>query len=118
MTRFNPDSFFDRRGLYFLEEAGIPVMSHLNNYTQYIQNILGLPMTHNLDLINYWLSSVWQVSPTWNNLLDVIRLLNLDDLAQQIESYLSGATQNLSPIRETDGIIYCHRIASSVLLLV
>jgi hypothetical protein len=90
------------KALNFLEKAGIPVMSI---YTQHIQNILGLPMTHNQesDLINYWISSVWQVSPTWNNLLDVLRVLKLDDLAQQIESYLGGATENLSPIRRADG---------------
>ena len=103
VASFNPDSFFDMRALYFLEEAGIPVMSMLNNYTHHIQNILGLPMTHNQDLFNYWISSVWQVSPTWQNLLDILRILNLDDLAQQIEFYLNGATENLSPVRRTDG---------------
>ena len=98
MASFNPDSFFDIRSLHFLEEAGIPVMSLLNKYTQHIRNILGLPMTHNQDLIHYWISSVWQVSPTWNNLFDILRILNLDNLALQIESYLYGATENLSPI--------------------
>ena len=92
------------RALYFLEEAGIPVMSMLNNYTQHIQNILGLPMTRDQDLFNYWISSVWQVSPTWNNLLEILDILNLDDLAQQIESYLSGAT-DLSPIGGSAGIV-------------
>lgn len=102
VASFNPDSFFDMRALYFLEEAGIPVMSMLNNYTHYIQKMLGLPMTCNQDLFNYWISSVWQVSPTWKNLLDILRILNLDDLAQQIESYLSGAT-DLSPAGGSDG---------------
>ena len=102
VVSFNPDSFFDMKALNFLEKAGIPVMS---TYTQYIQNILGLPMTHDQesDLINYCIRSVWQVSPTWNNLLHILRVLKLDDLAQKIESYLSGATENLSPIRRTDG---------------
>ena len=92
------------RALYFLEEAGIPVVNTLIKYTQHIQNILGLPMAiaHNEDLINYWIGSVWQVPPTWNNLIHILRILKLDDLAKQIESYLSGAT-NLSPVRRTDG---------------
>ena len=76
-------------------------MSLLKKYTQYIQNILGLPMTHNQDLIHYWISSVWQVSPTWNNLFVILRILNLDNLALQIESYLCGATENPSPIIST-----------------
>ena len=98
---FNPDSFFDMKALNFLEKA-IPVMSI---YTQHIQDILGLPMTHvqESDLINYCVRSVWQVSPTWNNLLHILHVLKLDDLAQQIESYLSGAAENLSLIRRTDG---------------
>ena len=101
VASFNPDSFFDMKALDFLEKT-IPVMSI---YTQHIQDILGLPMTHDQesDLINYCVRSVWQVSPTWNNLLHILRVLKLDDLAQQIESYLSGATENLSPIRRTDG---------------
>ena len=73
-------------------------MSLLNKYTLHIRNILGLPMTHNKDLIHYWISSVWQVSPTWNNLFNILRILNLDNLALQIESYLCGETENLSPV--------------------
>ena len=96
------------RALPFLEAAaGIPVMSTLSDYSQHIQDILGLDMIPNLDLntlLDYWIDNVWQVPPTWKNLLLIIRLFNLDDLAQKIEVYLSGETEELShTTRGTDG---------------
>ena len=84
------------RALSSLEEACIPVMSTLSDYTVRIQNILGLATFTDFNLnslLNYWISNVRQVPPTWKNLLLIIRLLNLDDLAQRMESYLSGAVE-------------------------
>ena len=84
------------RALFSLEEAGIPVMSTLSDYTKHFQNILGLAMFTDFNLnslLNYWIVNVWQVPPTWKSLLLIIRQLNLDDLAQRMETYLSGATE-------------------------
>ena len=84
------------RALSSLEEAGIPVMSTLSDYTKHFQNILGLAMFTDFNLnslLNYWIVNVWQVPPTWKSLLLIIRQLNLDDLAQRMETYLSGATE-------------------------
>ena len=86
--------------------AGIPVMRTLRNYTQRIEGILGLVEFRHTDLntlLKYWISNVGQVPLTWKSLLLIIRLLNLDDLAHRMETYLSGATEELSPISGTDG---------------
>ena len=100
VTPFNPDSPFDMRALSLLEAAaGIPVMRTLKKYTQQIQNILGfvkIPDFGLKTLLNFWLRNAKHILPTWKNLLLVIRLLNLDELAERIETYLSaGATEDL-----------------------
>ena len=92
------------RAVSLLEAAaGIPVMRTLNTYShiRLIQIILGLVLTLNLDvntLLSYWLSDVPHtcIRPTWKNLLLIIRLLNLDELAERMETYL---TEKLSPTR-------------------
>ena len=84
------------RALSSLEEAGIPVMSTLSDYTKHFQNILGLATFTDFNLnslLDYWISNVRQVPPTWKSLLLIIRQLDLDDLAQQMETYLSGAME-------------------------
>ena len=107
VTPFNPESPFNMRALSLLESAaGIPVMNSLSDYTQRIEGILGPVEFHHTDLntlLNYWISNVRWVPPTWKSLLLIIRLLNLDDLAQQMETYLSGATEELSPTSGSDG---------------
>ena len=95
VTHFNPENSFNMRALFLLEAAaGIPVMRTLNSYTQQIQIILGVQLT-NLDLnalFNCWVGNVPHIPPTWKSLLLIIRLLNLDDLAQWMETHLSGST--------------------------
>ena len=97
MTHFNPESSFNMRAMSFLEAAaGIPVRRTLSDYTQHIQTLLGLTQFTNLDLsslFNYWISNVRWVRPTWKNLLLIIRLLSLDDLAQRMETYYSEGTE-------------------------
>ena len=82
-------------------------MTILSDYTPLIQNILGLSMTINLDLngvLNYWKSNAKWLPPSWRNLLLIVRLLNQDELAQRIETYLSaGTTEELPPTRGKQG---------------
>ena len=99
VTPFNPDSPFDMRTLSLLEAAaGIPVIRTLKKYTQQIQNILSFVKISDFGLktlLNFWLRNAKHILPTWKNLL-IIRLLNLDELAERIETYLSaGATEDL-----------------------
>jgi hypothetical protein len=105
---FDPKSSFTLRAVSLLEStAGIPMMTTLSDYTQEIQNTLGLPMTNDLDLngvLNSWISSKQWLPSSWQNLLMIIRQLHQDELAQRIETYLSaGATEELSPTRGKQG---------------
>ena len=108
VTPFDPNNHrFNMRALSLLEAAaGIPVMRTLSDYTQHIQSSLGLVMIPILDLnalLNYWIGNAWRTPPTWEKLLDIIRQLNLDELAQRMETYLSGEAEEFSPIREQEG---------------
>ena len=108
VSPFNPESLFTLRAVSLLKPAaGIPVMRKLSSHTWDIQIFLGLPQYPYLDLnglLNYWISSVQWLPPSWRNLLLIIRLLNLDELAQRMETYLSaGATEELSPTRGKQG---------------
>ena len=94
---FDPDQPFTKNAIILMEAAaGIPVMNTLQNYTQcrMIQKILGLVTTPSLDLTSssllyYWMRNEQHLPPTWKNLFLIIRLINLDDLAQKMETYLS-----------------------------
>ena len=109
MTPFDPEISFTLRAVYLLESAaGIPVMTTLSDYTHHIKNILDLSMTVSLDLngvLNYWISGVVWLPPSWRNLLLIVRrLLHQDELAQRMETCLSaGATEELSPTRGKQG---------------
>ena len=105
---FNPESSFTLRSVSLLEPAaGIPVMTTLTEYTWHIRIFLGLAQYANLDLdglLNYWISCVQWLPPSWRNLLLIFRLFNLDELAQRMETYLSaGATEELSPTKGKQG---------------
>ena len=105
---FDPESPFTLRAVSLLESAaGIPVMTTLSSYTRQIQIFLGLSRYTNLDLngvINYWISGEQGLPPSWQNLLKIVRLLDQDELAQRMETYLSaGATEELSPTRGKQG---------------
>ena len=102
VTSYNQDSQFTTSALSRLEGVGIPVMTSLNNSVNFFQQILGVLRSISYPSAFPNASSVlnaWSLSgipsrrlPTWKNLLLIIRLLNLDDLAQRIETYLSGMT--------------------------
>jgi hypothetical protein len=107
VTPFDPESSFTLRAVSVLQSgAGIPLMIILRVYIRHIQKILGLPF--NLDLngvLNYWISGVHWLSPSWQNLLLIVRrFLHQGKLAQRMETYLSaGATERLSPTRGKQG---------------
>ena len=95
MTPFDPDSPFILRAVYLLESvAGIPVMKTLTDHTCHIQNILGLSSLDLNELLNSWISGKQWLSPSWRNLLLIVRLLDEDELAQRIKTSISaGATE-------------------------
>ena len=82
-----------------LESIGIPVMTSLFANIDLFQQVLNVLIPHlsifhdHTSLLNAWLSSgvLSRLPPTWKSLLLIIHLLNLDELAQRMETYLSGA---------------------------
>ena len=103
VTSYDPDSQFTLSALFQLEGVGIPVMTVLNNNIQFVQKVLStfvpnvFAYTYATSLFNTWLSYHWfsSLRPTWRNLLLIIRLLNLDDLAKRMEIYLSAGATDL-----------------------
>ena len=106
---YDPDSRFTMEALSRLEANGIPVLSSQNINMRSFRHFLGLSeMTiHALDslasILNTWLSGFSNVPPTWNNLFLVIHQLNVSNLVQQIETYLSvGTVKEPSKMRESE----------------
>ena len=96
VTSYDPDSQFTTSALSRLEGVGIPVITSLNN-NAYFQQVLSVLIPHlsafadATSLLNAWLLSgvLYRLPPTWKNLLLIIRLVNLDELAQRMETYLN-----------------------------
>ena len=82
-------------------------MRILTDCSRQIQISLGLALDTDLDLngmLNYWISDIQWLPPSWKNLLLIIRQLKLDELAQRMVTYLSiGAAEELSPTRGKQG---------------
>ena len=70
--------------------AGIPVMSELEEKSHEFRAIIRVKTPSISDAIKKWLTSpvLSRIVPTRKNLLIVLRLISLDDLAKQIETYL------------------------------
>ena len=71
--------------------AGIPVLSKLEAKNHQFQAIIRVKQHNVSGAINKWLTApvLSRIVPTWKNLLSVLCLIHLDDVAQQIETYLS-----------------------------
>ena len=86
------DSVFTMSSLTQLETAaGIPVLSELEAKNHEFQAIIRVKQHNVLGAINKWLTApvLSRIVPTWKNFLSVLCLIHLDDVAQQIETYLS-----------------------------
>ena len=105
MTPFNPESNFTIDDLHSLEDAGIALMTILNNYTQQLQSMLGMYSIDLNTLLNLWVTGKEKISPTWRNLLQIVRQLNLNDLANQVETYLRRTTSEHQPETEQENTI-------------
>ena len=99
VTPFDPESSFTLRAVSLLESAaGIPVMTTPSDYTEAIEKELHIHVfPPNLNtLLTNWLRypAAGSMPPSWRNLLNTIRLLHQDELAQRMETYLSaGVTE-------------------------
>ena len=89
-----------------LEASGFPVLSSLNSDVKLFRHFFELTIyivdNSTLDL-DSWLRGFSKIPPSWKNLLLFIRQLHLNDLAQQIETYLSAGTiKEPSELRENE----------------
>ena len=85
--------------LFRLEDIGVPVITSLNTKFQPLQQTLSMyniPNIHNytnpISLLKAWLSHGMSTPPSWKNLLQIVRYLHLDDLAQGMETCLYKGT--------------------------
>ena len=101
------------RALSLVEVAGIPVMYSIDIYTEKIRKTVSIRHMKSESLTDEpmwalgersssrrtlwsrvgrlfadWLKGGGQLPPTWRSLLQVIRQLGRDDLANQVETYL------------------------------
>ena len=83
---------FSMAALTHLETAaGIPVLSELEAKHHQFQAIIRVKQPDLSWAIKMWLTApvLSRIVPTWKNFLCVLRLIHLDDVANQIEAYLS-----------------------------
>ena len=85
------------------KKAGIPVVTELEARNHEFQTVLRVKQHSVPGAIDKWLRSpvLSRIMPTWKNLLIIFRMINLDHLAQQTETYLTK--HPLSDLEEDEG---------------
>ena len=104
------EAVFTMASLTKLEKAaGIAVLSKLEGKKHEFQSIIRVKQHTVSGAINKWLTApvLSRILPTWKNLLCVLRLINLDDLAKQVETYLSS---HLPSTLHSEGVSFCLRV--------
>ena len=91
---FDFDSVFTMSSLTQLKSTvGIPVLTALETKNHKFQAMLRVGQDYHSvsSAINKWLTAplLSPIMPSWKNLLSVLRLIKLDDVAEQIEAHLS-----------------------------
>ena len=93
MSAYDPDSQFSKGGLCRLEAAGIPVMTSLEKVGKKVAAAIGVHYNpyFNVNILEEWASMEMTSTrpPTWRTLYEVLRELDLEELSQEIEEYLS-----------------------------
>ena len=88
---YNPDVPFSVSSLSRLEATGIQIVASLNDLRRELEDILGVDKFGSAgEVISEWVSGRSRHPPTWRALHDILRELDLVELSQQIEDYLSG----------------------------
>ena len=89
MSAYNPDSQFSKGALSRLEAAGIPVLTSLEKVDEKLAAAIGAQNTSKV--LKKWASGEFLSTrpPIWRTLYEVMRELDLEELSQEIEEYLS-----------------------------
>ena len=88
---FDRESLVTTYALCRLERRGVQVRREISTKNRDFQAVLRMKQPDaNLAMIK-WVNTAHKsnIKPTWKNLFLVFRLINLDHLAEQIETYLS-----------------------------
>ena len=106
MSPYDPDSQFTTSALSRLEAAGIPVITSLQNVDGKMANAIGAAHLSSLDaMLEWWVSGgTSPVPPTWRSLYGVLRELDLEELAQEIQDYL-GCESSREPLVTFDRVL-------------
>ena len=86
MSAYDSDIQFSNGALSRLEEAGIPVLEKVD---EKLAAAIGVRNTSKV--LEKWASEEFLSTrpPTWRSLYEVMRELDLEELSQEIEEYLS-----------------------------
>ena len=90
-SKFNPDEAFTMASLTQLEKlSGIPVLASLEMKGREFQSVIRVKQHSVSGAIDKWLTApvLSDILPTWKNLFLVLRLIDLDVLALQMETFL------------------------------
>ena len=100
------DARFSIKSFFSLEKAhDIPLLSKLTESNKSFQLEIKENQPDIISAISKWLhrSSSKKREPTWENLLFVLRSINLGSLANQVENFIKhSADQNIGKILYTD----------------
>ena len=85
------------------KREGIPVLIELEAKKSEFQAVIRVKQPNLSWAINKWLTApvLSRIKPTWRNLLLVLRLINLDHVAEDIEEY--AKKHSLSSLKEYQG---------------
>ena len=87
MSQYDPDCRFSWSSLSRLEAAGIPVVTSLAEKQKRLVAAIGVTCDGSVeDVTRKWLE---KKKPTWRLLYDMLKKLDLEELSEQIEDYLS-----------------------------
>ena len=88
------------------KREGIPVLTELEAKIHEFQAVIRVKQPDLTCAINKWLTApvLSCIKPTWKNFLLVLRLINLDQLADDIEAY--SMKYSLSWLKEDRGIVH------------
>ena len=85
------------------KREGIPVLTELEAKKNEFQALIRVKRSKLSSAIDKWLTApvLSHIKPTWKNFLCVLRLINLDQLANKIEAY--SKKHSLSSLTKDEG---------------
>ena len=112
-TEFSPDEDFTMDSLNQLERlSGIPVLASLEDKSHDFQSVIRVKQHSVSGAIDKWLTSpvLSRILPSWKSFFLVLRLINLDQLALQMETFLKehpslDKIEGIGVIESMDSII-------------